>query len=363
MIAHQCWHLIFLGCTVIFVITDVMIVMDDGSNNHKIMMLCPELWMALVMTDVMFRMDDDRNDHVTQNYDTLCLPSKCPKWRMTPVMTVVMARMDDDRAKSRDRRRWLTAQLSWTVLRIVMMTLLIRSSTCGYQWYQHVSWFWLRNRCWFGSRHSCGLMPLSEFRHNRRSRIASPFTSGVTVECQRYQQGINPHSHRVSQVRAWQESDNFKSSWIIHFDLIRSSPWMIFPRQIIERHTSSSLFSGLNKIFFNLSAESSPFLSPILTNVNTTRSKHWHNSKSWLQIGCSKISDLSIRLFFKRHRKSCHIPLHQSSFHQTHFKATPGSHIGVSHVLSHELSSNVPQVTCQLSNMSQASSFSQFPVI
>ena len=151
----------------------------------------------------------------------LCLPSKCPKWRMTPVMTVVMARMDDDRAKSRDRRRWLTAQLSWTVLRIVMMTLLIRSSTCGYQWYQHVSWFWLRNRCWFGSRHSCGLMPLSEFRHNRRSRIASPFTSGVTTECQRYQQGINPHSHRVSQVRAWQESDNFKSSWIIHFDLIR----------------------------------------------------------------------------------------------------------------------------------------------
>ena len=115
-----------------------MIVMDDGSNNHKIMMLCPELWMALVMTDVMFRMDDDRNDHVTQNYDTLCLPSKCPKRRMTPVMTVVMARMDDDRAKSRDRRRWLTAQLSWTVLRIVMMTFLIRSSTCGYQWYQCV---------------------------------------------------------------------------------------------------------------------------------------------------------------------------------------------------------------------------------
>ena len=135
---------------------------------------------------------------------------------------------------------------------------------------------------------------------------------------------------------------------------------MIFPRQIIERHTSSSLFSGLNKIFFNLPAESSPFLSPILKNVNTTRSKHWHNSKSWLQIGCSKISDLSIRLFFKRHRKSCHIPLHQSSFHQTHFKASPGSHIGVSHVLLHELSSNVPQVTCQLSNMSQASSFSQF---
>ena len=89
----------------IFVITDVMIVMDNGSNNHKIMMLCPELWMALVMTDVMFRMDDDRNDHITQNYDTLCLPSKCPKRRMTPVMTVVMARMDDDRAKSRDRRR------------------------------------------------------------------------------------------------------------------------------------------------------------------------------------------------------------------------------------------------------------------
>ena len=69
------------------------------------MMLCPELWMALVMTEVNFRMDDDRNDHVTQNYDTLCLPSKCPKRRMTPVMTVVMARMDDDRAKSRDRRR------------------------------------------------------------------------------------------------------------------------------------------------------------------------------------------------------------------------------------------------------------------
>ena len=89
----------------IFVITDVMFVMDDGSNNHKIMMLCPELWMALVMTDVKFKTDDDRNDHVTQNYDTLCLPSKCPKWRMTPVMTVVMARMDDDRAKSRDRRR------------------------------------------------------------------------------------------------------------------------------------------------------------------------------------------------------------------------------------------------------------------
>ena len=89
----------------IFVITDVMIVMDNGSNNHKIMMLCPELWMALVMTEVNFRMDDDRNDHVTQNYDTLCLPSKCPKRRMTPVMTVVMARMDDDRAKSRDRRR------------------------------------------------------------------------------------------------------------------------------------------------------------------------------------------------------------------------------------------------------------------
>ena len=89
----------------IFVITDVMIVMDNGSNNHKIVMLRPELWMALVMTEVKFRMDDDRNDHVTQNYDTLCLPSKCPKWRMTPVMTVVMARMDDDRAKSRDRRR------------------------------------------------------------------------------------------------------------------------------------------------------------------------------------------------------------------------------------------------------------------
>ena len=89
----------------IFVITDVIIVMDNGSNNHKIVMLRPELWMALVMTDVKFRMDDDRNDHVTQNYDTLCLPSKCPKWRMTPVMTVVMARMDDDRAKSRDRRR------------------------------------------------------------------------------------------------------------------------------------------------------------------------------------------------------------------------------------------------------------------
>ena len=89
----------------IFVITDVVFVMDGGSNNHKIMMLRPEFWMALVMTDVMFRMDDDKDDHVTQNYDTLCLPSKCPKWRMTPVMTVVMARMDDDRAKSRDRRR------------------------------------------------------------------------------------------------------------------------------------------------------------------------------------------------------------------------------------------------------------------
>ena len=89
----------------IFVITDVVFVMDGGSNNHKIVMLRPELWMALVMTDVKFRTDDDRNDHVTQNYDTLCLPSKCPKWRMTLVMTVVMARMDDDRAKSRDIRR------------------------------------------------------------------------------------------------------------------------------------------------------------------------------------------------------------------------------------------------------------------
>ena len=89
----------------IFVITDVIIVMDNGSNNHKIVMLRPELWMALVMTEVKFRMDDDRNDHVTQNYDTLCLPSQCSKWRMTLVMTVVMARMDDDRAKSRDRRR------------------------------------------------------------------------------------------------------------------------------------------------------------------------------------------------------------------------------------------------------------------
>ena len=89
----------------IFVITDVVFVMDGGSNNHKIMMLRPELWMALLMTDVMFRMDDDKDDDVTQNYDALCLPSKCPKWRMTLAMTVVMARMDDDRAKSRDRRR------------------------------------------------------------------------------------------------------------------------------------------------------------------------------------------------------------------------------------------------------------------
>ena len=44
----------------IFVITDVVFVMDDGSNNQKIMMLRPELWMALVMTDVLFRMDDDK---------------------------------------------------------------------------------------------------------------------------------------------------------------------------------------------------------------------------------------------------------------------------------------------------------------
>ena len=64
-----CWHLIFLGCTMIFVITDVIIVMDNGSNNHKIVMLRPELWMALVMTDVMFRMDDDKDNNVTQNYD------------------------------------------------------------------------------------------------------------------------------------------------------------------------------------------------------------------------------------------------------------------------------------------------------
>ena len=53
----------------IFVITDVVFVMDGGSNNHKIMMLRPEFWMALVMTDVMYRMDDNKGDNVTQNYD------------------------------------------------------------------------------------------------------------------------------------------------------------------------------------------------------------------------------------------------------------------------------------------------------
>ena len=45
-------------------------------------------------------------------------------------------------------------------------------------------------------RHSCGFMPLSQFRHNRQPRNSSHFTSGVTSECQRYQQGINtipPH--------------------------------------------------------------------------------------------------------------------------------------------------------------------------
>ena len=50
-----------------------------------------------------------------------------------------------------------------------------------------------------GPRHSCGFMPLSQFRHNRH--IASHFTSGVTSECERYQQGINPGA-RVVQVRA-----------------------------------------------------------------------------------------------------------------------------------------------------------------
>ena len=79
------------------------------------------------------------------------------------------------------------------------------------EWWIHSSskplswlWWWWRWWRWWHQRwcrlsrprHSCGFMPLSQFRHNRQARISSHFTSGVTLECQRYQQGINtipPH--------------------------------------------------------------------------------------------------------------------------------------------------------------------------
>ena len=88
-----------------------------------------------------------------------------------------------------------------------------------------------------GSRHSCGFMPWSQFRHNRH--IASHFSSGVTSECQRYQQGINPSA--ISELH----NQKMKSSAAIWLDLIRSSPTMIFLRQIIESRASSNLWSAL----------------------------------------------------------------------------------------------------------------------
>ena len=120
------------------------------------------------------------------------------------MMTVVMSWMEDDRAKCEDRHWWLTAQLCWGPKFLPLMRTLVM-----------VAW-----RIWIisiaivkmmipsqmmvsGPRHSCGFMPLSQFRHNRRPSIASHFTSAVTSECQRYQQGINPNPDvRVVQGRA-----------------------------------------------------------------------------------------------------------------------------------------------------------------